>query len=156
MGCGGSNGQVFLWDPSKICAALSELGWHNGMVNAVALLPEGRLLTAGEDGRLQVWDPAMKVANQKAFYGGHGAVTAVAVLPDGRIISAGSDGRALVRKLLDDQEHVSAEVSSHIGPVRAVAVMPDGRVLSVGDYALMLASDESPEKAVRYPTRSVP
>ena len=151
VGCGGSNGQVFLWDPSKIRAALSELGWHNGMVNAVALLPEGRLLTAGEDGRLQVWDPAMKVANQKAFYGGHGAVTAVAVLPDGRIISAGSDGRALVRKLLDDQEHVSAEVSSHIGPVRAVAVMPDGRVLSVGDYALMLASDESPEKAVRMP-----
>src|SRR6188472_1075589 len=36
-------------------AALSVLRFHDGAVNAVAAMPNGRFVTAGEDGRIAMW-----------------------------------------------------------------------------------------------------
>jgi WD40 repeat protein len=63
-------------------------------VTAVAVLPDGRVVTGGGDRRVLLWDPARPGA--PAELGRHdGAVTAVAVLPDGRVVTGGA-GRVLL------------------------------------------------------------
>ena len=54
-----STGLVPRWTTRRASRALSgELGRHDGPVNAVAVLPDGRVVTGGDDGRVLVWDPA--------------------------------------------------------------------------------------------------
>ena len=44
--------------PGRIPGDPAELGRHDGWVNAVAVLADGRVVTGGDDGRVLVWDPA--------------------------------------------------------------------------------------------------
>ena len=55
---GGYDGRVLVWDPAEPGAPLVELGRHENWVEAVAVLPDGRVVTGGHDGRLLLWDPA--------------------------------------------------------------------------------------------------
>jgi len=57
VACGGSDGRLLVWDPSRVRIAVDELGSHSGMVTAVAMWPGGKLISAGEDGWLLFWDP---------------------------------------------------------------------------------------------------
>src|SRR5262249_46785664 len=63
-------------------AAEQVLRFHDGAVNAVAILADGRLATAGEDGRIAIWRAG---ADQPArVLEGHQApVVALAASPDG-------------------------------------------------------------------------
>ena len=63
---------------------------------AVAVLPDGRVVSGGDDGRVLVWDPAAPGAAPVELGRHDDGVVAVAVLPDGRVVSGGSDGRVLV------------------------------------------------------------
>ena len=65
-------------------------------VGAVAVLPDGRVVTGGDDGRVLVWDPADPGAGPVELGRHDGRVWAVAVLPDGRVVTGGGDGRVLV------------------------------------------------------------
>jgi len=55
---GGHDGRVLVWDPAEPGTPLVELGRHENWVEAVAVLPDGRVVTGGHDGRLLLWDPA--------------------------------------------------------------------------------------------------
>ena len=74
-----------------------ELGRHDGGVRAVAVLPDGRVVTGGTDQRVLVWDPA-EPSGIPAELGRSrgGLVRAVAALADGRIVTGGGDRRVLV------------------------------------------------------------
>ena len=50
--------RVLVWDPAEPGAGPVELGRHETRVKAVAVLPDGRVVTGGDDGRVLVWDPA--------------------------------------------------------------------------------------------------
>ena len=98
---GGYSGQVLVWDPAAPGADPAELGTHDSGVNAVAVLPDGRVVTVsrvvpGGSGGLLVWDPAV-TGSDPAELGSHDSeANAVAVLPDGRVVTGGGDGQVLV------------------------------------------------------------
>ena len=57
----GQDGRVLVWDPAEPCTPLVELGRHENWVEAVAVLPDGRVVTGDAGGRVLVWDPGAAV-----------------------------------------------------------------------------------------------
>jgi WD40 repeat protein len=88
-----------IWTTRRTSRALSaELGRHDGSVNAVAVLPDGRVVSGGNDRRVLVWDPSQPGSGPIEL-GRHdigSSVNALAVLPGGRVVSGGYDRRVLV------------------------------------------------------------
>jgi WD40 repeat protein len=62
---------------------------HTGLVNALAVLPEGRLASGSLDGAVRVWDLAAGTAH--VLKGHTDRVNALAVLPDGSLASGSND-----------------------------------------------------------------
>jgi hypothetical protein len=126
-------GLIPIWTTRRTSRALSaELGRHDGPVGALAVLPDGRVVSSGsgeDDGRVLVWDPSRPGSGPVELGRHDGPVAAVAVLPDGRVVSGGDDGRVLV---WDPSRPGSGpvELGRHDDWVNAVAVLPDGRVVS--------------------------
>ncbi|KAB1070832.1 c-type cytochrome [Methylobacterium planeticum] len=105
------------------------LRFHEGAVNAVAILPGGRFATGGEDGRIAVWQPGA-AAPIRVFAEHAGPVVGLAVSPDGLALASASwDGTARLRPLAGG-EVVAFE--GHKGNVNAVAFLSDGRLVSAG------------------------
>jgi hypothetical protein len=80
-------GPVLQWTTRRANPALIlELGRQEGGVGAVAVLPDGRVVTGGTvggGGRVLAWDPAEPGAGPVEVGRHEGGVAAVAVLPDG-------------------------------------------------------------------------
>ena len=76
---------------ARRCGALRG---HSGGVRAVAVLPDGQALSAGDDGTVRLWDLEQWPAVRR-FEGHNGRVWAVAALPGrrGQALSAGSTVR---------------------------------------------------------------
>jgi WD40 repeat protein len=125
-------GLIPVWTTRRTSRALSaQLGRHDGPVGAVAVLPDGRVVSGGHDGRVLVWDPS-RPGSGPVELGHHDLqVLSVAVLPDGRVVSGGADGRVLV---WDPSQPGTDPVrlGRHNGWVTALAGLPDGRVVSGG------------------------
>ena len=126
-------GPVLQWTTQRASPALIlELGRHEGGVGAVAVLPDGRVVTSGHDGRVLVWDPAEPGAGRSQL-GRHadGMGAAVALLPDGRVVTGGVGGQVLV---WDPAEPGASpvELGRQEDGVGAVALLPDGRVVTGG------------------------
>ena len=107
------------------------LRFHEGAVNAVAFLKDGRIATSGEDARIAIWrlgdDAPMTVLK------GHAApVVALAVSPDGKLLaSAAWDGTARLWPLAGGEPRV---LEGHRQNVNGVAFTPDGRALVTAGY----------------------
>jgi len=121
---------VIYWDLPD-ARALEVLDRHRAAVNAVALLPDGRGLSASDDGTVRLWSP--DEGRQLAVFDGHqGKVQGVAIAPNGRLAASAGWDRTV--RLWDLEAHVPAGVfEGHTGTVNAVAFSPDGaRLLSAG------------------------
>lgn len=64
------------------------------MVSALAVLPDGRALSASLDGTLRLWD--LESGESRALAGHTDRVTALVVLPDGRVLSGSDDWSVIV------------------------------------------------------------
>jgi cytochrome c len=132
-------------------AARQVLRFHDGAVNAVAALPDGRFLTGGEDGRIAVWRPG-EAKPAKVIEAHKGPIVGLAVSPDGaRVASASWDGTARVMPL--DGGVAARVLEGHQGNVNAVAVAPEGRVVTAGyDATVRLWPLEGPPTVVTLST----
>jgi hypothetical protein len=108
-------------------ALLRTLTGHGSKVNALVVLPDGRLASGSDDRTIKLWDPAS--GSCAATLEGHSeSVYALAVLPDGRLAS-GSDDHTI--KLWDPASgSCAATLEGHSSSVSALAVLPDGRLAS--------------------------
>jgi WD40 repeat protein len=100
---------------------------HGGSVIALAVLPDGRVVSGSDDRTIRVWDLARGAAPQ-VLEGHTGSVTALAVLPDGRVVSGSIDCTVRVWDLI--RGGAGQVLEGHNDPVWALTVMPDGRVVS--------------------------
>ena len=104
---------AILWDLGT-GEAKSVLRFHEGAVNAVLALPEGRFATAGEDGRIAIWqqgrgEPVQMIQAHK------GPIAGLALSPDGtHIASASWDGTARLAALAGGPARIPGDYA--VGP----------------------------------------
>jgi len=112
-------------------AAVEVLRFHDGAVNAVTFLDDGRVVTSGEDARIAIWTPG--VPQPSAVLEGHAApVVALAVSPDGTTLASASwDHTARLWSLNGVAPRV---IEGHQQNVNGVAFTPDGRALVSAGY----------------------
>jgi cytochrome c len=92
---------------------------HQGQVNAVAFMGDGRVVTGGYDATLRIWP----VQGAPAVHQLPTPLNAVAVAPDGEIAAAGADG---VVRVLQADGTIRAEIETGPRPVIALGLSPDG------------------------------
>jgi WD40 repeat protein len=103
------------------------LAGHHDLVVAVAVLPDGRVVSGSSDGIIQVFDG--RLGGLCATHTGHkGSVLALAALSGSKVVSSSSDGIVRVWDVHDGS--IRATLEGHQGPVLAVGVLRDGRIVS--------------------------
>jgi cytochrome c len=106
------------------------LRFHQGAVNAVAILPDDRAVTAGEDARIALWTPR-KQEPDAVLEGHQGPIVALAVSPDGATLASASWDRTI--RLWPLAGGAPRVLEGHQQNVNGVAFTPDGKaVASVG------------------------
>jgi cytochrome c len=113
------------WDGTARVTALATgtarvLSGHKGNVNAVAFLPDGRVVTAGYDAKLRVWAKESGEASVRQL---PTPLNGVVAAPDGELVTAGADG--IVRILRPDGS-LRAQIETGPTPTIALALSPDG------------------------------
>jgi cytochrome c len=111
--------------------AVQVLRLHESAVNAVVILGDGRVATAGEDARIGIWTPG----NQKpdAVLEGHqGPIVALAASPDGATLASASWDRTI--RLWPLAGGTPRVLEGHQQNVNGVAFAPDGRLLVSAGY----------------------
>ncbi len=112
-------------------AAEQVLRFHADAVNAVALLGDGRAVTAGADGRIAIWTPGN--AQPDAVLEGHTApIAALAVSPGGATLASASwDHTVRLWPLAGGAPRV---LDGHTQNVNGLAFAPAGRMLVSVSY----------------------
>ncbi|MDD1526657.1 hypothetical protein C7U92_00930 [Bradyrhizobium sp. WBOS7] len=117
-------------------SAVHVLRYHADGVNAVALLKDRRMITAGADARIALWT-AGRPQPDRVLEGHAAPIVALAVSPDGSLLASASWDRTVWLWSLSDG--TSRVLEGHSQNVNAVAFTPDGRLVSVGyDLALRI------------------
>ena len=106
------------------------LRFHEGAVNAVAMLADGRAVTAGEDARIALWTPG-KQEPDGVLEGHRGSIVALAVSPDAATLASASWDRTI--RLWPISGDAPKVLGGHQQSVNGVAFTPDGTAVeSVG------------------------
>jgi cytochrome c len=111
-------------------AAEQVLRFHDGAVNAVAFLKDGRIVTAGADAHIAIWTPGQPQPDK--VLDGHAApVAGLAVSPDGTLLASASwDHSVRLWPLTGGAPRV---LEGNAQNVNGVAFSPDGKnVVSAG------------------------
>jgi len=111
-------------------AALQVMRFHEGAVNAVAYLKDGRVVTAGADAHIAIWTPGRP--SPDAVLDGHsGPIASLAVSPDGTTLASASWDRTV--RLWPLAGGAPRVLEGYTQNVNGVAFSPDGReVISAG------------------------
>ena len=119
---------------------------HAQNVNAVAFLPDGRVVSAGYDASVRIWSAAAP-AEAPNIITLPTPLNAVAVAPDGEILAAGADGRV---HLLRPGGEPNGEIEAQATPIIAVAVSSDGKLVAAsGVRGSVAIIDRASRKLVR-------
>src|SRR5262249_18160151 len=107
------------------------LRFHDAAVNAVAILPDGRIATGGADARIAIW--RLGAPQPVNVFDGHtGPVVGLAVSPDGMTLASASwDHTARLWPLAGGMPRL---LQGHEQNVNGVAFMPDGHTLVTAGY----------------------
>jgi cytochrome c len=105
--------------------------FHDGAVNAVTFLKDGRVVTAGEDAHIAIWTPGSPAPD--AVLDGHsGPIAGLAVSPDGATLASASwDHSVRLWPLNGGPPRV---LEGHSQSVNSVAFSPDGREMVSAGY----------------------
>ena len=116
-------------------AAEKVLRFHEGAVNAVAVLQDGRIATSGEDARIAIWQPGQDTP--ATILQGHTApIVSLAVSPDGKTLASASwDTTARLWPLGGGAPRV---LEGHQQNVNGIAFTPEGRAVVTAGYDLTL------------------
>jgi cytochrome c len=126
---GGFDTAAIRWSLAR-SAAEQVMRFHEGAVNAVAILPDGRLVTAGADAKLALWKPG-EAQPARIFEGHEAPIVSIAVSQDGTSIASASWDRTVRVWLLAGG--APRVLEGHQMNVNGVAFTPDGKsVVSVG------------------------
>ena len=126
----GKDGTAKLWAADG--AEKATLSGHQGPVNAVAMKPDGTVVTGGEDGTVRQWDGAGAALGDPQTLGG--PVNAIAVSGDGQKLAAG-DETGTVQPFGPDGAPSGDAIDSGDAPVGDLAFTPDGSRLVVSTDA---------------------
>jgi WD40 repeat protein len=141
LASGWGDGIVRIWDTKDPASEAREFSGHDGGVDRVVFLPDGRLVSAGGRGEIggasgfgevKIWDLATgRVLHD--LRGHTGVVQGLASSPDGRRLATGSEDRTV--KLWDTTtgEEVFT-LRGHTAGVLCVAFSPDGRRIASGGW----------------------
>jgi cytochrome c len=113
-------------------AAEQVLRFHDGAVDTLLWLADGRIVSSGEDARIAIWRPGEQKPSE--VLAGHQApVVALAVAPDGASIASASRDRTA---RLWPLKGTSAPrvLEGHMQGVNGVAFSPDGASLVTAGY----------------------
>lgn len=121
--------------------------FHDDQVDAVAILADGRLASAGADGRIALWEDG-KSTPVSVLEGHKAPITSLAVSPDGSLLASASwDGTVRLWPLDGGGPRI---LSGHQGNVNAVAFLSDGTLASAGeDKTVVLWLPEGDAQPVR-------
>lgn len=121
--------------------------FHDGQVDAVAALPQGRFASADADGRIAIWESGQS-APVSVLQGHTGPVAALAVAPDGSTLASASWDASIRLWPLSGGEPLVLE--GHRGNVNAVAFLSDETLASAGyDAAVILWPPERDAAPIR-------
>jgi len=119
--------------------------FHDGAVNAVVWLKDGRIVTAGADAHIAIWTQGQPEPDQ-VLDGHTGPIVALAVSPDGATFASASWDHTV--RLWQLEGGAPRVLEGHGQNVNGVAFSPDGRDLVSAGYDATLriwrVSDGSP------------
>lgn len=144
---GSFDSRAIVWDLATNAAA-QVLRLHEGSVNAVAFLPDGRIVTAGEDGRVAFW-PHDGSEPERVDRAHTSQIVGLALSPDAtRFATASWDATARIAPVDGGEARV---LSGHRGQINAVAFAPDGAIVTAGyDATLRIwPEDGGPARVVQ-------
>ncbi len=137
-----------LASPVSAQAPDAGLRGHGGPIRAIAVMPNGRVASAGFDGAIIIWDVNGGRAERVLRFH-ESAVNALTVRSDGCLVSGGDDGKIGV--WCGDVGTPKQVLSGHSGPVSALVLVPPSPLdQSTRPFHYLAMASGSWDHTVRY------